>query len=586
MEKKNNGFTLIETLMVIVILGSLLIIVIPNISKRVTESRKKTYIASIDSYVSSAGIEIANKKYKFRKNDVIYALPVECIPISTKSSNIFKKIIRASEDDWAYVLIQYNNEDLSYIYGFTFQEKDGYGMYPKSISKMSEKGSDIQANLKINFPTTGIYTNLTEESNWSDSGFIITETTTIQVLRSANYGVKGDGKNTCTLLDDDGTKPEDEPVIPPDDDPVDPPENDPVDPPEDDPVDPPEDDPEEPEEKIAPIISAVYLKGSKVNTAYPSATALSGAPLNNGLKITINYDYGNVYEFRYCKNSNCTSTPTSWTYACKPNDTNKSYCSFNFEQDYSGYIEVIAVDSSGNVMGLNSNKFYTKTDVTAPTPTLTIKENEAGQITVTSSDQISSASTFTVKEGSTIEFNVSSNDSTSTQKLLIDATEYDVTNKSLSKILSIGEHTVSAYSKDEAENIKYTDSAIIIVEEDNPPETEGTVESGEICNNRIENSICYFDMSGKTPDVFAQTYSKDQSGNIVYDFDVTIMFTTSGVNWQCYTGSNKGFNWFGSSLFGGYRCWEGSVCYDNLISKKGQTIGSASIKNCDQLYGF
>ena len=93
MEKKNNGFTLIETLMVIVILGSLLIIVIPNISKRVTESRKKTYIASIDSYVSSAGIEIANKKYKFRKNDVIYALPVECIPISTKSSNIFKKIM-------------------------------------------------------------------------------------------------------------------------------------------------------------------------------------------------------------------------------------------------------------------------------------------------------------------------------------------------------------------------------------------------------------------------------------------------------------------------------------------------------------
>ena len=45
MEKKNNGLTLIETLMVIVILGSLLIIVIPNISKRVTESRKKTYIA-------------------------------------------------------------------------------------------------------------------------------------------------------------------------------------------------------------------------------------------------------------------------------------------------------------------------------------------------------------------------------------------------------------------------------------------------------------------------------------------------------------------------------------------------------------
>lgn len=585
MKKKNNkGFSLIETLMVIVLIGSLLLIAIPNISKRVTESRKKTMIASIESYVESATIDVVNKKYKFRKDNIIYALPVECIPISTKSENVFQKIVRATDEEWAYVLIQYDKEELTHIYGFTFYEEDNYGMYPTAMSKIDKKGTDIQTDVQINFPTNGLYSNLTDESNWENSGFKINDATTIQVLRSANYGVDGDGKTTCTLLKDDGTKPEDEPVVPPEE-PIDPPEDDPVNPPGDDPVDPPEED--DPVEQKSPYLSAVYLKGTKRNTNYPNATSLSGAPLNNGLKISISYDYGNVNEFRYCKNSSCSSTPSSWTYACKPNDTNKTTCSFNFEQDYSGYIEVIAVDSSGKVMGLTSNKFYTKTDVTAPTPTMIVKESSAGQITVTSTNNISGAQTLTVKEESSITFTVSSNDSSATQKLIIDSVEYEATNKTITKVLSIGEHTVSAYSKDGVENIGYTDSAVIIVEEDTTtPETEGKVESGAVCNNRIENSICYFDLGGKTADAFASTYSKNQSGSVVYDFDVTIMFTTSGVNWQCYTGSNKGFNWFGGSLFGGYRCWEGSVCYDNLISKKGQSLGTGSVKSCDELIKF
>ena len=592
MKKKNNkGFSLIETLMVIVILGSLLLIAISSISKQVTESRKKTMVASIESYINSATLDILNKKFKFRKEDVIYALPVECIAISTKSENEFKKIIRATDVEWAYVLIQYDKVEFEHIFGFTFYKEDGYGMYPTAQNKINKDGTGIKTDLKLNFPKNGIYTDLTDDENWKNSGFKITETTMVQVLRSLNYGVDGNGKTTCTLVNDDGTKPEDELVIPPDENPVDPPADDPIVPPEDDPVDPPEDDPvdppeDDPVELKSPYISAVYLKGTKRNTNYPNATSLSGAVLNNGLKINITYDDGNVYEFRYCKNSSCSTTPTSWTYACRPTNTNKTTCSFDFEQDYSGYIEVIAVDSSGKIMGLTSNKFYTKTDVTAPTPTMTIKESSAGEMTVTSTNGTSGAKRFTVKEGSSITFNVTSNDAAATQKLIIDSVEYDATNKTLTKILTIGEHTVNAYSKDSAENVGYTDSAVIIVEENAQPETEGTVESGTVCNNRIENSICYFDMRGKTPDAFASTYSINQAGTVVYDFDVTIMFTTSGVNWQCYTGSNKGFNWFGGSLFGGYRCWEGSVCYNNLITQKGQTLGTGSVKDCDELYSY
>ena len=73
-------------------------------------------------------------------------------------------------------------------------------------------------------------------------------------------------------------------------------------------------------------------------------------------------------------------------------------------------------------------------------------------------------------------------------------------------------------------------------------------------------------MMGMNPDTFATTYSKNASGTVVYDFDLSVTFPPLSYNWQCYTGNNKGFPWYGGSIYGAYRCWEGSVCYTNLIS--------------------
>ena len=123
--------------------------------------------------------------------------------------------------------------------------------------------------------------------------------------------------------------------------------------------------------------------------------------------------------------------------------------------------------------------------------------------------------------------------------------------------------------------------------EPNPPEEEG-VQNGAACE-RSGDSVCWFSPMGNTVEKFSAQYANGD-----FDFDVTIMYTQSGVNWQCYTGSNKGFNWFGTSLYGGFRCWEGSACYNNMISQK-PTSSSGSggfggiangISSCDNLVGF
>lgn len=123
------------------------------------------------------------------------------------------------------------------------------------------------------------------------------------------------------------------------------------------------------------------------------------------------------------------------------------------------------------------------------------------------------------------------------------------------------------------------------------PPTDPTeeVKIGAACE-RSGNSICYFTTRGSTADAFASSYAKNSSGTQEYDFDVTIWFTSDRIEWQCYTGSNKGFLWLTyvnkkptmGGLWGGFRCWEGSPCYNNLIAKKGT---DPNVKSCDCLYG-
>lgn len=197
--KKKKGFTLIELLAVIVILGLLMAIAIPSVTKYITQSRKKTLVSTIGNYISALVNEVNDMKYTITSSNVIYAVPIECIALERGGTDPFGEWMQATNNYFAYVLVQYDDASSSYTYGFTFRDSAGYGLYPTVQEKLNESGSQIQTGLIIEKPISGIYTNVTNANNWKTSGFNINSTTQIRVLTATSEGETGDGISTCTL---------------------------------------------------------------------------------------------------------------------------------------------------------------------------------------------------------------------------------------------------------------------------------------------------------------------------------------------------------------------------------------------------
>lgn len=196
--RNKKGFTLIELLAIIVILGLLIAIAIPSVTKYITESRRKTVITSIGSYITSVMTQVNNGEYKFSTINTIYAIPIECISLEKGGTNPFGEWLQANDAYWAYVLIQYDNENYTYRYGFTFKDSGGYGMYPTSNEEIKENGKQIKTGYDdLNKPITGLAINFVPPDKWN--GFELKDDTKLIILEAESEGKIGDGKETCTL---------------------------------------------------------------------------------------------------------------------------------------------------------------------------------------------------------------------------------------------------------------------------------------------------------------------------------------------------------------------------------------------------
>ena len=190
--KNKKGFTLVELLAVIVILGLLMAIAIPSVTKYITQSRKKTLISSVDSYVTAVTTAVNDNEFgAMSKEDTMYY-----VPVSNNENNSCVSLEKGGTDpfgNWmqAYVVVNYDADKYSYDYYFTFFDDAGYGMELTEISKI-----DASSNLIIN-PSPVDASNITTQKNNRASNIKVLTSNSCEVSTAVNGGpnVSGNTNN-------------------------------------------------------------------------------------------------------------------------------------------------------------------------------------------------------------------------------------------------------------------------------------------------------------------------------------------------------------------------------------------------------
>lgn len=88
--KNRKGFTLIEIMAVVVILGIVMMIAVPSVSNYILDSRKSAFANSMDAYVKSLESDFLQETYgDYPDDDEILVVPIEEITLeknNTKTS--------------------------------------------------------------------------------------------------------------------------------------------------------------------------------------------------------------------------------------------------------------------------------------------------------------------------------------------------------------------------------------------------------------------------------------------------------------------------------------------------------------------
>lgn len=112
--KDNKGFTLIEILAVIVIMGIIMLIAIPAISKNVSDSRKAEFAESSIKLIEAARIAITAKEYNASNPEYTYYIPTKCLDAENGNTTSYGDLVKS------YVVVTYQDDKYEYYYtGYT-----------------------------------------------------------------------------------------------------------------------------------------------------------------------------------------------------------------------------------------------------------------------------------------------------------------------------------------------------------------------------------------------------------------------------------------------------------------------------------
>lgn len=144
-----NGFTLIEMLAVVVILGVLLLVAVPAVSKYIYKSRKDTYISSVKSMINSVSVAMTSQEMPYDiDEDEAMIIPFSEIKMEkmeqTKKSPFAKWV-----QDRSFVMVLYDGN--TYNYYVSALDEEGYALplvkeQDLTVKSITTDKSKIDAN--------------------------------------------------------------------------------------------------------------------------------------------------------------------------------------------------------------------------------------------------------------------------------------------------------------------------------------------------------------------------------------------------------------------------------------------------------
>ena len=104
---KKKGFTLIELLAVIIILGILMLIAIPSVTSYINNSRKETYVDTINELIKGTVVEVNSGEFDTFDTDTTYYIHTDNIKLDNgEARSPYGKLTDA------YVVVTYDGENM------------------------------------------------------------------------------------------------------------------------------------------------------------------------------------------------------------------------------------------------------------------------------------------------------------------------------------------------------------------------------------------------------------------------------------------------------------------------------------------
>ena len=141
MKRNERAFTLIELLAVIIILGIILTIAIPNVSKIIVDSRKSTYIVSANRFVEATRGFINEKQLNLKDKGATFYIPRECIPVNKAKSSPY--------GEWKKLWVAVIWDGTKYQYYFTALDSEMQGVKLTNVEKLSNDNVEHIANENV-----------------------------------------------------------------------------------------------------------------------------------------------------------------------------------------------------------------------------------------------------------------------------------------------------------------------------------------------------------------------------------------------------------------------------------------------------